>query len=59
MGLIDLGQQVFGVDDRDDGIELGFAADVIVYEKGLGNWGRIRQTGSSDQDAVELAFPGA
>jgi hypothetical protein len=38
---IDLAQEVFSIDHRDDGVELGPAAHIVVHEEGLSR-GRTR-----------------
>jgi hypothetical protein len=48
---------VLGVDQRDDRVEPGLGAHVVVHEEGLGDGRRIGQAGGLDQDGVEAARP--
>ena len=50
-------RQVLGIDQRDDGIELGLVAHVLVHEEGLGDRHRIGKAGGLDDDGVEAAGP--
>lgn len=52
-------RQMLGVDERNDGIELGLGADVVVHEEGLGNRNRIGKAGGLDDDAVRNGRGGA
>ncbi len=48
-------RQVLGIDQCDDGIELGLGADIVIHEEGLGNGDRIGKAGGFDNDAIETA----
>jgi hypothetical protein len=48
-------RQVLGVDQRDDGVELGLGAHVVVHEEGLGDRHRVGEAGGLDEDGVEAA----
>ncbi len=49
-------QEVLRIDDRDDGIEPGPAAHVLVDEEGLGDRRRVGQARGLDQDRIEAAL---
>ena len=56
-GFIAVGQallDVFGVDHGDNTVELGFAFDVFIGEKGLGDRCGVSKARRFDQDGVEL-----
>jgi hypothetical protein len=54
--VLQLLKHVLGIDDRDDGVELGFRADVGVDEEGLRDWRGLREAGGFHKDGVEAAF---
>src|SRR5260370_11143825 len=47
----------FGVGDGDDGVELGFAADIVVDEERLRHWRGVREPRGLEDDGVEFALP--
>ncbi len=49
--------QVLGVDDRHDGVELGLGAHVLIDEEGLRHGGGVGEPGGLDDDRVETAAP--
>ncbi|MCY1225695.1 hypothetical protein D9M72_378990 [compost metagenome] len=46
---------MLGIDQRNDRVELGLGAHVIVHEEGLGDRHRIGKAGRLDDDRVEAA----
>lgn len=48
-------RQVLGIDEGDDGVELGLGAHVIIHEEGLGDRHWIGKARRFDDDAVEAA----
>ena len=58
-GPIDLFEKMFGVGDGDNGIKLGFAADVIVDKERLCHRRGICEPRGLDHDAVERAADAA
>ena len=50
-------RQVLGVDQRDDGVEPGLLAHVLVHEEGLRDRHRVGEAGRLDDDGVEAAGP--
>src|SRR5260221_447419 len=47
----------FGVGDGDNGVELGFAADIVVDEERLRHWRGVREPRGLEDDGVEFALP--
>ena len=54
--VVEAGQNILGIDDRGDGIELGAGFDVVVGEEGLRDRRRVGEARGFDQDGVELVF---
>ena len=54
---IELAQEVLGVDNSYDRIELGFAMDVLIDKEGLRDRGRICKACGFDQYPVESSLP--
>src|SRR5438552_4858041 len=47
----------FGVGDRDHGVELGFAADIVIDEERLRHGRGVGEPRSLEDDGVEFSFP--
>ena len=56
VALLELAEEVLGVDHGDDGVEPGTGLDLVVGEEGLRHRARVGQAGGLDQDAVELVL---
>jgi hypothetical protein len=56
VSMIDLAQEMLGIDHGHDGVELGLAADIFVHEEGLRDRRRIGEPGGLDQDPVEATL---
>ena len=54
--LLDLLKYMFGIDDGDHAVELKFAFDALVDEKGLHHGRRIGQARGFDHERVEFCF---
>src|SRR5258706_2925109 len=54
-GTIELAEKMLGIHHRDDGIELGLAADVFIHKKGMCDWRGIGKPGRFNDDAVHAA----
>ena len=48
-------RQMLGVDQRDDGVELGLGAHVLIHEEGLRDRHRIGEPGRLDDDCIKAA----
>ena len=55
--VLEAAEQMLGVGDGDDRVELGLGLDVVVHEERLRHRRRIGEAGGLDQDAVEAARP--
>ena len=56
VALLELAEEVLGVDHGDDGVEPGPGLHVVVGEEGLRHRAGIGEAGGLDQDAVELVL---
>ncbi len=55
--FIECGQDVDGVNDRDDRVEPGFLPQIFIEEKSLRDGGRVRKPGGFDDDSIKLLTP--